>query len=64
MKSGFGKNKMTFAEQSFSDDRMRAEIAKMLVETKQVTVMTFIAPFATAAAVMAATAAVIKLFVV
>lgn len=53
---------MTTQEQNLADDKMRAEIAKLLVETRQVTVMTFIAPFATAAAVIAATATLVKLF--
>lgn len=52
---------MTQREQSLADDKMRAEIAKLLAETRQVTVMTFIAPFATAAAVIGATAGVVKI---
>lgn len=53
---------MTQAEQSLADDKMRAEINKMLAETKQVTVNTFLAPFLAAAGLMGATAAIVKLF--
>ncbi|MFE3836071.1 hypothetical protein [Pseudogemmobacter sonorensis] len=53
---------MTHAEQSLADDKMRAEIAKLLAETKQVTVMTFVTPFATAAGLIAATATLVKIF--
>ena len=48
--------------QQLADDKMRAEIAKLLTETKQVTVMTFIAPFATAAGLIAAVATIVKIF--
>ncbi|ADO42417.1 hypothetical protein [Ketogulonicigenium vulgare] len=53
---------MTQAEQSLADDKMRAEIAKLLAETKQVTVSTFLAPFLAAAGLMGATAALVKIF--
>jgi len=53
---------MTPAEQSLADDKMRAEIATLLAETKQIGVNTFLAPAITAAAVMGATAALVKLF--
>ena len=53
---------MTRQEQSLADDKMRAEIAKMLAETKQVTVNTFLAPTLAAAALMGGTAALIYLF--
>ena len=53
---------MTQAEQNLADDKMRAEIAKMLAETKQISVNTFLAPFLAAAGVIGATAAVIKIF--
>lgn len=54
---------MTTAEQSLADDKMRAEIAKLLAETKQISVSTFLAPFLAAAGVIGATAAFVKLFV-
>ncbi|MDO5643696.1 MAG: hypothetical protein Q4G26_15090 [Paracoccus sp. (in: a-proteobacteria)] len=53
---------MTNAEQALADDKMRAEIAKLLAETKQVTVNTFLAPFLAAAGLMGATAALVKIF--
>lgn len=52
---------MTTSEQSLADDKMRAEIAKMLAKTKLVTVNTFLAPFLAAAGLMAATAALVKM---
>jgi hypothetical protein len=53
---------MTHAEQTIADDKMRAEIAKLLAETKRIGVNTFLAPFLAAAGLMAGTAALIKLF--
>jgi len=53
---------MTNAEQSLADDKMRAEIAKLLAESKQIGVNTFLAPFLAAAALMGATAALVKIF--
>jgi hypothetical protein len=53
---------MTTAEQNIADDKMRAEIAKLLAETKQIGVNTFLAPFLAAAGIMAATAALVKIF--
>ena len=44
------------------DDRARAEIAKLLAETRQIGVNTFLAPALAAAALMGATAALVKLF--
>lgn len=52
---------MTQAEQSIADDKMRAEIAKLLAETKQITINTFLAPFLAAAGLMGATAALVKM---
>ncbi len=52
---------MTHEEQSLADDKMRAEITKLLAETRQIGVNTFLAP-ALAAAVMGATVALVKLF--
>lgn len=56
-----GRN-MTNAEQSLADDKMRAEIAKLLAETKHINVTTFLAPFLAAAGVMGGTAAIVKIF--
>ena len=53
---------MTHQEQSLSDDKMRAEIAKLLAETKQINANTFLAPALAAAALMAGTATLVKLF--
>ena len=53
---------MTADEQRLADDKMRAEIAKLLAETRQVTVNTFLAPALTAATLMGGTAALVKLF--
>lgn len=53
---------MTIQEQNLVDDKMRAEIGKMLAETKQINVTTFLAPALGAAAMMGGTAAVVKLF--
>lgn len=53
---------MTQAEQRLADDKMRAEIAKLLAETKQISLNAFLAPFLAAAGVMGATAALVKIF--
>ena len=50
------------AESRQIDDKMRAEIAKLLAETRQIGVSTFLAPALAAAALMGATAAIVKLF--
>ena len=52
---------MTAHEQTLADDKMRAEIAKLLAETHQINVNTFLAPALAAAALMGATAAAVKL---
>ncbi|MEM8581102.1 MAG: hypothetical protein AAGF50_07910 [Pseudomonadota bacterium] len=52
---------MTEAEIKLEDAKMRAEIAKIVAETKQIGVNTFLSPFLAAAAVMAATAALTNL---
>ncbi len=52
---------MPKTEPNLSDDKMRAEIAKMLAETKHINVNTFLAPALAAAALMGGTAALIKL---
>ena len=54
---------MTQAEMNLADDKMRAEIAKLLAETRQVTVNTFLAPFLAAGAVIGAGAALAKFFI-
>lgn len=53
---------MTQHELKLADDKMRAEIAKLLAETRQIGVNTFLAPFLAAAAIMAGTAALVKIF--
>lgn len=53
---------MTEAEVKLEDEKIRAEIAKLLAETKQIGVSTFLAPFLAAAGVIGATAAFVKLF--
>ena len=50
------------AESRQIDDKMRTEIAKLLAETRQIGVNTFLAPTLAAAALMGATAAIVKLF--
>ncbi|QBY01409.1 hypothetical protein E2K80_12315 [Rhodophyticola sp. CCM32] len=52
---------MTRQEQTLADDKMRAEIAKLLAETRHIGVNTFLAPALAAAALMGATAAIVKL---
>ena len=56
---------MTDMEMQIREANLRkvdTEIVKMLAETKQIGVTTFLAPFLAAAGLMAATAAVVKLF--
>ena len=53
---------MTHAEQSLADDKMRAGIAKLVAETGQIGIDTFLAPFLAAAGVMGTTAALVKIF--
>ena len=53
---------MTQQEQSIADDKMRAEIAKLLAETKQINVNTFLAPALAAAGLMGAVVTLTKLF--
>lgn len=53
---------MTDPEIRPSDEKMRAEIARMLAGTRQVGASTFLLPFLAAAALMGATAAIVKLF--
>jgi len=56
--------KMTRQEQDLADDKMRAEIARLLAEARQIGVSTFLAPFLAAAGLMGATAALVKIFFV
>ncbi len=53
---------MTVEEQRIADDKMRAEIAKLIAGSGRINVNTFAVPFVTAAGIMGATAAVVKLF--
>ena len=53
---------MTREEQNIADAKMRAEIAKLITETRQISVNTFLAPFLAAAGLMGATAALVKIF--
>lgn len=53
---------MTNAEQNLADDKMRAELVKLMAESKQIGVNTFLAPFLAAAALMGVTAALVKIF--
>lgn len=57
-----GAEKATNQEQSLADDKMRAEIAKLLARTKPIGINTFLAPALVAAMLMGGTAAVVKLF--
>lgn len=53
---------MTEQERTALDRKIDAEIAKLLAETKQIGVNTFLAPALAAAALMGGTAAIVKLF--
>ena len=53
---------MSHAEQKLADDKMRAEIAKLLVETGQIKINTLLAPALAAATIMGGTAALVKIF--
>lgn len=50
------------SDTDLSDQKVRVEIAKIVAETNQVKVSTFLAPFLAAAGLMGATAALVKLF--
>lgn len=54
----------TMADQNvnLSDEKLRAEITKMIAETGQIKMQTLLAPFLAAAGVIGATAVVVKLF--
>lgn len=53
---------MTNAERTALDQKLDAEIAKLLAETRQINVNTFLAPALAAAGLMGGTAALVKLF--
>lgn len=55
-------NNMTEAEVKLEDEKLRAEVATLIAETRQISVSTFLAPFLAAAGLMGATAVVVKLF--
>lgn len=57
-----GVNNMTEAEVKLADERLRAEVAKVITELRQISIGTFIVPFQAAAGLMGATALVVKLF--
>ena len=56
------EERMTGQEQALADDRMRVEIAKLLAKNHQIGVNTFLVPVLAAAALMGATAALVKFF--
>ena len=53
---------MTESEIKLVDEKLRAEVAKLIAETRQISVGAFLAPFLAAAGLMGATALVVKLF--
>lgn len=53
---------MTDRNVNLADEKLRAEITKMIAETGQIKIQTLLAPFLAAAGVIGATAAVVKLF--
>ena len=55
-------NEMSNQDVNLNDEKLRAEISKMIAETGQIKVQTLLAPFLAAAGVIGATAAVVKLF--
>ena len=57
-----GINSMTEAEVKLADEKLRAEVARLIAETRQISVSTFLVPFLAAAGLMGATATVVKLF--
>ena len=52
---------MTEAELKLVDEKLRAEVAKLIAETGQIDVSTFLVPFLAAAGLMGATAALVIL---
>ena len=53
---------MTEPEVKLSDEKLRAEITKLIAITGQVKMQTLLAPFLAAAGVIGPTAAVVKIF--
>lgn len=56
------EEQVTAHEQTLADDKMRAEIAKLVAETNQIKVSAVLAPALAAAAVVATSGAIVKLF--
>lgn len=57
-----GMNNITEAEVKLADEKLRAEMARLIVETQQMGVDAFFMPFLAAAVLMAATAVIVELF--
>ncbi len=53
---------MTEAEVRLSDEKLRAEVAKLVAETGHIKMQTLLAPFLAASAVIGATIGLMKLF--
>ena len=61
MKAIMSMRNMTEAELKLVDEKLRAEVAKLIAETGQIDVSTFLVPFLAAAGLMGATAALVIL---
>ena len=57
MKTIMSMRNVTEAELKLVDEKLRAEVAKLIAETRQIGVSTFLVPFLAAAGLMGATAA-------
>ena len=55
-------NDMTEAEVKLADEKLRADVVKLIAETRQISVGAFLVPFLAAAGLMGATALGVKLF--
>ncbi len=55
-------NIMTEAEVELADEKLRAEVVKLIAETRRISVGAFFVPFLAAAGLMGAAAVVVKLF--
>ena len=55
-------NDMTEAEVELADEKLRAEVVKLIAETRQISVGAFLLPFLAVAGLMGATALAVKLF--
>ncbi len=53
---------MTEAEVKLEDEKLRAEVSKLIAETGHIKMTTFLAPFLASAGMIGATAAVVKVF--